>query len=217
VEHSLNLISATNDLPCLRRDHDTPLRRATGPFSHLLRCAGTMRIAAPFDRYQGEVLAEWIDANGHMNLAYYTVLFDYATDMLFDAIGIGQDYKRATSHGTFVAETHNLYVRELLVGERVRVITQILGADDKRVHVAHEMLRVADGQRSATQELLFLSIDLTRRRVVSFPPDAQRRVAVATETHAHLPRPHWAGRCILMPAGPRAIKPQPLGSSVGSR
>jgi len=86
-----------------------------------------MSFPTPFDRYEGEVLPEWIDANGHMNLAYYIVLFDYATDTLFDAIGIGRGYKDATNHGTFVAETHNLYEHELLVGERVRVGTQILG------------------------------------------------------------------------------------------
>ena len=48
-----------------------------------------MTIPAPFDQYEGAVLPEWIDANGHMNLAYYVVLFDYATDTLFNAIGIG--------------------------------------------------------------------------------------------------------------------------------
>ena len=83
-----------------------------------------MSFPTPFDRYEGEVLPEWIDANGHMNLAYYVVLFDYATDTLFNAIGIGLDYKDTTNHGTFVAETHNLYERELLVGEGVRIATQ---------------------------------------------------------------------------------------------
>ena len=89
-----------------------------------------MTIPAPFDRFQGEVLPEWIDYNGHMNLAYYTVLFDGSTDMLFDELGLGLDYRRDTRLGTFVAETHNLYERELLVGARVRVATQILACDD---------------------------------------------------------------------------------------
>src|SRR5271169_80036 len=100
-----------------------------------------MGIAAPFDHYRGEVRTEWIDLNGHMNLAYYTVLFDYATDLLFDTIGIGRDYKRDTNHGTFVAESHNLYEHELLVDERVRIASQIIGADSKRLHLAHEMFR----------------------------------------------------------------------------
>ena len=48
-----------------------------------------MNIPAPFERFEGEVLPEWIDYNGHMNLAYYTVLFDQATDILFDVLGLG--------------------------------------------------------------------------------------------------------------------------------
>jgi acyl-CoA thioester hydrolase len=159
-----------------------------------------MSIPAPFDRYRGEVLPEWIDANGHLNLAYYVVLFDYATDALFNAVGIGLGYKEATNHGTFAVETHNLYERELLVGEPVRVATQILGSDDKRLHFAHEMFSLANGQRAATQELMYLHIDLSARRVVPWPADARERLSAAAAAHARLTRPAWAGRCISMPA-----------------
>jgi acyl-CoA thioester hydrolase len=158
-----------------------------------------MTIPAPFDQYEGEVLPEWIDANGHMNLAYYVVLFDFATDALFEAIGIGLKYKDATNHGTFVAETHNLYERELLVGERVRIATQILGSDDKRLLLAHEMFSLAGGQRAATQELMYLHINLSARRVVPWLPGVRERVAAAAAAHARLPRPDWAGRRIVMP------------------
>jgi acyl-CoA thioester hydrolase len=157
-------------------------------------------IPAPFDRYRGEVVAEWIDLNGHMNLAYYTVLFDFATDLLFETIGIGKEYKQKTNYGTFVAETHNLYERELLVREQVRVVTQILGADDKRIHLAHEMYSLADSRRAATQELMFLSIDLGRRRVVPFPAGVRDSVAAAAVVHATLPQPDWIGRRLAMPA-----------------
>ena len=155
-------------------------------------------IEAPFARYEGAVLPEWIDLNGHMNLAYYTVLFDYATDLLFEAIGIGRKYKDVTEHGTFVVETHNRYERELLVGQNVRVASQIVAADEKRIHLAHEMFRQTDGVRAATQELLFLSIDLARRRVVPFLPAAARCVAAAAAAHAGLPRPDWTGRRIAL-------------------
>ena len=159
-----------------------------------------MSFPTPFDRYEGEVLPEWIDANGHMNLAYYIVLFDYATDALFDAIGIGRRYKDTTNHGTFVAETHNLYERELLVGEQVRVATRILGTDSKRLHLAHEMFSLANAERAATQELMYLHIDLAARRVVPWLPDASERVDAAAAAHARLARPGWAGRHIAMPA-----------------
>ena len=76
-----------------------------------------------FPQLEGEVLPEWIDANGHMNLAYYVVLFDQATDLLYDALGVGQAYRNATGNSTFTAETHTLYEREVLEGERVRAVS----------------------------------------------------------------------------------------------
>jgi len=154
---------------------------------------------APFERFEGEVLLEWIDYNGHMNLAYYTVLFDQATDLLFDVLGLGLDYRRDTQQGTFVAETHNRYERELLVGARVRIATQILAADEKRLHLGHEMFALDGGERAATQELMFLHVDLAARRVTPFPEDLRRRIGAAAAAHAALPRPAWVGRRIAMP------------------
>ena len=165
-----------------------------------------MSIPAPYDRFRGKVLPEWIDYNGHMNLAYYTVLFDQATDLLFDELGLGLDYRRQTQSGTFVAETHNRYERELLVGAHVRVATQIVASDDKRLHLAHEMFALDHpdaGRRAATQELLFLHVDLVASRVSPFPPDLRRRVAAAAAAHAGLGRPDWIGRRIAMPAAQR--------------
>jgi acyl-CoA thioester hydrolase len=126
-------------------------------------------------------------------------VFDQATDLLFDVLGLGLDYRRGTQMGTFVAETHNRYERELLVGARVRVATQIVAADDKRLYLAHEMFALEGGQRAATQELMFLHVDLVARRVVPFPPDLRARVAAAAAAHAVLPRPDWLGRRIAMP------------------
>jgi acyl-CoA thioester hydrolase len=101
--------------------------------------------------------------------------------------------------GTFVAETHNRYERELLVGARVRVATQIVAADEKRLYLAHEMFAMAGGERAATQELMFLHVNLVARRVTPFPEDLHARVAAAAAAHVHLPRPDWVGRRIAMP------------------
>jgi acyl-CoA thioester hydrolase len=158
-----------------------------------------MSLPVPYDRFEGEVRPEWIDHNGHMNLAYYTVLFDYATDLLFAELGLGLDYRNRTRQGTFVAETHNVYERELLVGARVRVAIQILGSDSKRLHLAHEMFALDGGHRAAMQELMFLHVDLEARRVAPFPDDLHRRIAEQTAAHAALPRPSWIGRHIGIP------------------
>jgi len=158
-----------------------------------------MSFPAPFEQYRGEVLPEWIDHNGHMNLAYYVVLFDQATDLLFDALGIGSAYRSATGNGTFAVEAHTLWERELLVAERVRVASWIIGADDKRLHVAHEMRRLDRAERVAAQELMFVHVDLKARRVSPYPPDLKARVEAAEEAHRAVPRPDWIGRRLGLP------------------
>jgi acyl-CoA thioester hydrolase len=158
-------------------------------------------IEAPFARYQGVVRPEWIDGNGHMNLAWYIALFDWATDAVFEAAGFGEAYRLASNCGPFAAESHVLYERELLAGECVRVSTLLLASDAKRLHLAHEMVRAADGQRAATQELLYLHVDLAVRRVVPFPPDLQARLAAAVAAHAAVAAPEWVGRRVGMTRG----------------
>ncbi|MCW3475992.1 thioesterase family protein [Limobrevibacterium gyesilva] len=159
-----------------------------------------MNFPTPFAQYEGEVLPAWIDSNDHMNLAYYVVMFDYATDAIYDALGLGAAaYKSATNHGTFAVETHTLYDQELRLGERVRVVTQVLGVDAKRLHLAHEMLRVSDGKRAAAQEIMYLHVNLGTRRVVPWPGDLLARMQKAAAAHAVLPRPSWVGRRIAMP------------------
>jgi acyl-CoA thioester hydrolase len=169
-------------------DHDTRLAALlAGP-------------AAPFDAGEGEVLPAWIDANNHMNLAYYTVLFDQATDVLFEAFDVSYPYKDRTGCGTFAVETHNMYEAELLLGERARMVTYVLGVDGKRIHLAHEMYRLKDGARAATQELMYLHVDLGLRRVTPWPEQVRARMARMAARHAELPRPDWSGRRIAMPA-----------------
>ena len=157
-----------------------------------------MPFPTPFDRYRGEVLPAWIDSNGHLNFACYGLLFEYATDAIYEAFGNDREYRQNTNCTTFAAESHNQYVQELLVGEQVRIVTQVLAADTKRLHLAHEMLRASDGRRAATQELLYLHVDLTIRRVVPWPDWLHARIAEAAAAHAVLPPPDWVGRRIAM-------------------
>jgi len=152
-----------------------------------------------FPHCDGVVLPEWIDANGHMNLAYYVVLFDLATDAMYDVLGVGQAYRDATGNSTFTAEAHTLYEREVRVGERVRVVPHLLGADAKRLHYFHEMFHAESGHRVAAQELLALHIDLSIRRVAAFPDDLAARLQQAVRARDGRPLPDGAGRRIAMP------------------
>src|SRR5947208_15320456 len=98
-----------------------------------------MTIPAPYQRFEGEVLPEWIDWNGHLNLAYYVVLFDRATDLLFGELGLGLDYRGSEEKGTFVVEGHNGYEQEHLVRDRVGVPPEILGSDHSVRCLPHEV------------------------------------------------------------------------------
>ena len=149
--------------------------------------------------HEATVLPAWIDYNGHMNLAYYVVVFDQATDALYDRLGIWLPYRQATGNSCFTVETHTIYEQEVKLGDRVRVHTHLLGADAKRLHYFHEMFHVGEGYRAAVQELMALHVDLSVRRTTPFPPDRQTVIDAALARCDTLPRPKEAGRRISMP------------------
>ena len=111
-----------------------------------------MSFPVPFDRFRGEVLPEWIDYNGHMNLAYYTVLFDQATDLLFDELGLGLDYRRDRKLGTFVAENGDDRSRKVKAQRAQQLMREALreaseaGLNDKEIL---EMFRHLNGKRES--------------------------------------------------------------------
>jgi acyl-CoA thioester hydrolase len=151
----------------------------------------------PFEKYETDVLPEWIDVNGHMNMAYYCVVFDRGNYAAGDALGLGADYVERTSHGIFAAETHTLYFRELHLGDRLSVRTQIISSDRKRLHFAHEIYHFASGERAAAQEVMYLHVDLHSRRVTPFLDQVLPRIEAAREIHLQVPVPDWCGRRLV--------------------
>ncbi len=117
----------------------------------------------------GSVQPEWIDYNGHMNYAYFVVAFDRATDVLFDRIGIGTEYRAGTNRTLYVVETHVVYLKELKGGEVFSVETVIGDADGKRLHLYQRLLNEAH-EVCATSEVLCLNVDQSgeRPRAVRF-------------------------------------------------
>lgn len=153
----------------------------------------------PLVLHRESVRTEWIDYNGHLNVAYYGVVFDHATDTLLDSLGIGEQWARDGSFSTFALESHILYCRELVEGAPILVSTQLLDCDSKRIHYFHRMFHAQDGYLAATLEQISLCVDLTARRGSPFPPEAQERIAALFASHRPLPRPEQAGRRIAIP------------------
>jgi acyl-CoA thioester hydrolase len=156
-------------------------------------------IAAPFISPVMKVEPAWIDYNGHLNMAYYNVLFDRAVDEAYELIGCGVAYLEATRHSTFTAEAHVRYLRELHAGDPVRVTFQLLDFDAKRMHYFEQLLHAEEGWLSATSENMVLHVDMTAKKVAPFPDFIAARLATMKAAHAQLPVPDGAGRRIAMP------------------
>jgi acyl-CoA thioester hydrolase len=154
---------------------------------------------APFVSSTMRVEPEWIDYNGHMNMAYYHVLFDRAVDEAFEVVGLGPDYVEARKASYFTAEIHTVYKRELKVTDLVRVTLQLIGFDEKRLHFYEEIRHAAEGWVSATCEALSLHVDMASKKVAVFPPDIQANLAVMKAAHTRLPPPKDIGRVIGIP------------------
>jgi acyl-CoA thioester hydrolase len=149
-------------------------------------------------RYHDSVRPEWVDSNGHMNLAYYIVVFDHAMDLVFRALGMGTEYRARTGCSSFIVETHTLYEREVLEGERLEVTTRLLGVDAKRLHLFHEMFRAGEAARVSAHELMCLSIDMQTRRVAPFPSEQYAVLKAAVAAQAAAEWPIGAGRRIML-------------------
>ncbi|WP_397543367.1 thioesterase family protein [Roseovarius salis] len=138
---------------------------------------------------------DWIDYNDHLNMGYYTVLFDRAADELWERIGFGPDYVAATGHTTFSAEFHVRYLREVKLGDRVRCSIWVIDHDEKRFHTFQEMFR-EDGALVATGEGLTLHVNRDGPRVAPMPADIRKRIAALADEHAELGHPDGVGRRI---------------------
>jgi acyl-CoA thioester hydrolase len=147
-----------------------------------------------------QIEPHWIDYNGHLNMAYYNVMFDRAIDELWLQLGIGPGYMKQRNGSTFSAECHVRYLREIHLGDPVQVSILLVAADEKRLHTFEELRHATEGWLSATSENMTIHIDITARKTAPFPSDIRARVEALVNAHAAIARPEAIGRKIAMPA-----------------
>jgi acyl-CoA thioester hydrolase len=160
-----------------------------------------MQIPAPFDAFSDVVRAAWIDHNEHMNMGYYMVVFDFATDAWFEYLGLGPDYRRVSNTTTFSLEGHITYQREVGRDDRLRFTTQLIDFDAKRLHYFHRMYHAEEGYLAATNELMSIHISQETRRSAPMAPHVLEKLVAVKAVHAELPRPPEVGRVIGLNAG----------------
>lgn len=118
----------------------------------------------------------WVDHYGHMNLAYYLVAFDLATDALWPLLGLGKGFQER-GLGTFAAESWQAYTREVTEGAPLAFDSEVLVYDAKRLLCRHVMFHAEEGWQVAENEVLYLCVDLTARRVGAWPEDVLEKFA----------------------------------------
>ena len=151
---------------------------------------------SPLDIYQATVKPEWIDYNGHLNMAYYVLMFDNATDGFFDLIDLGVDYVHRSQHSAFVLETHITYQQEVGLDDTLRFTFQLIDADAKCLHYYLAMFHAEQSFLAATSEQVAMHVDLGARKSTPFPKAMKQRIDLVLQAHTDLPRPDSVGRSI---------------------
>ena len=158
-----------------------------------------MPLPAPFIGSVQRVEEQWTDYNGHLNMAYYNVIFDRCGDEAFALMGLGPDYVKARNSSFFTLEAHVTYLRELHAGDEVRVTVQFLDHDGKRVHYVQQMFHADEEYLACVSENIVMHVDLTTKTSSPFPPEVLARIAAMTEAHKALPVPKQVGHRIGIP------------------
>ncbi len=149
--------------------------------------------------HRDRIQPEWIDYNGHLNEAYYLLIFSRATDAFMDFIGMDAAMREETNTSIYTLETHITYLQEVGEGEGVEVETRLLDFDRKRFHLFHIMVHGESGDRLSTAECMLLNVDMSVPRAAPFGEAVLSRLQEVARAQSALPRPEEAGRSIAIP------------------
>lgn len=143
--------------------------------------------------FEMTVQPEWIDHNGHMNVAYYVLAFDLATDEFYEGLGIGLTYQE-TGYSIFTLGMNVDYLAELFEGDPIRIETHLVDWDHKRVHYIHSMYHADKGYLAATNECLGMHVGYKSRKSESLPEHLQTGIEKVHNVHKTLELPPQVGR-----------------------
>jgi len=116
-----------------------------------------------------KIIKDWTDYNGHMNVAYYVLIFDlYAAELLMTKFKMGEHSAKTTKKSTMVVETHITYNQELKENDEVDINLIYFDHDKKRLQYKFEMIHKSKKYLASTMEILALYVDLEKRKTSEF-------------------------------------------------
>jgi acyl-CoA thioester hydrolase len=151
---------------------------------------------APPRLWKETVLPEWLDYNGHLNEAYYVLIFSHATDAFMAEIGLDPTSEERKVNSLYTLETHLCYLDECKAGDRVEVAIRLLGFDAKRYHCFHEMFLGGSDRLLATAEMVLLHVDMSGPRSAPFPEPVRAKLEALWRMHRDLPAPPQRNRAM---------------------
>ena len=141
------------------------------------------------------VKPEWIDYNGHMNVAYYTLAFDNVMDeLLARHLGIDHDFVTQNKMGPFALQSNFTYLAEMHQGDLFYGSARILDYDHKKMHLFATLHNRKDNVLSATWEGLSINVDHNTRSAIPFPTEILKRIRLFHKTMKDLPIPEQVGK-----------------------
>jgi acyl-CoA thioester hydrolase len=158
--------------------------------------SGASEIPVPFAEARAVVRPEWIDYNGHMNVGYFSVVFDVAADAFLEFLGFTQAFRSQYGSTTFALEQHLNFLREVNEGDTLRFEARLLDFDAKRFHFYQEMFRIGDHRPAASCEGLSAHVSTATRRTAPMPQALLERLAAIKQAHAALARPWQIGHVL---------------------
>jgi acyl-CoA thioester hydrolase len=129
--------------------------------------------------YRAQIQPEWIDFNGHVRDAYYTLVASYAIDGVMDHLGMDAAYRERTHCTLYTLELHIHYLREVKSTDDLSVSSSVLDCDHKRIHLACRLdcSRLAS-EAAATADFMLLHVHQGDQvRAAAFPADIAARLA----------------------------------------
>lgn len=143
------------------------------------------------------VLKDWIDYNGHMNVAFYTLAFDNSLDeFLENTLGIGETHASHNQQGPFVLQAHYHYLNEMSLDEKFNVRLLVVDCDEKRMHLCLDIFSVKQKKIIAVSETVLINVNLVIRRTEKYPTWALKRLVDLKNTHANSNFPSVLGKSI---------------------
>ena len=116
-----------------------------------------------------KIIKDWTDYNGHMNVAYYVLIFDiYGAEKLMTEFKMGENSAKTNNKSTMVVESHITYNQEVKEGDEVDVNLIYFDHDKKRLLYKLEMIHKSKKYLASTIESLSLYVDLKERKVAEF-------------------------------------------------